>query len=225
MARFSRKIWQRPKAFLREEAGTTMVEYALVIALFLLILFAILDFGRLGYHWISVEKAMQRAVRIATVRPPVCEGVPVFHLAGSGSYSAGTLCRDGNDVCEAPGPITCSLNNPEPNNALAAATANEIYNSIVALLPPGLDNANVYLTYEYDAKLGFFGGPYVPKITARLAAKAGDAAPLTFSFVTPLSRLAGVAGATGADSIPGSIPFPDISATLPAEDMNIGQRG
>ena len=49
-----------------------------------------------------------------------------------------------------------------------------------------------------------------------------------FSFVTPLSALAGTAGAASTAGVPadgGIIPFPDVSVTLPGEDMNLGSRG
>ena len=49
-----------------------------------------------------------------------------------------------------------------------------------------------------------------------------------FTFVTPLSALAASAGARTNNGIPiegGTIPFPDVSATLAAEDMNLGGRG
>ena len=59
-----------------------MIEYAIVISLFLLVFFAILDFGRLGFNWVMTEKAMQRAARIAVTRPPVCDDVPETHTRG-----------------------------------------------------------------------------------------------------------------------------------------------
>ena len=45
----------------RDESGASLIEYTVVISLFLLVYFAVLDFGRLGFNWVMTEKAMQRA--------------------------------------------------------------------------------------------------------------------------------------------------------------------
>ncbi len=227
----SSKILGSVRAFKKAEDGTTMVEFAICIALFLLILFAVLDFGRLGYNWVVTEKAMQQAVRIAAVRTPVCTGVPTYHRAPPGTttgVTAGDLCRSGPNVCESTLPATCLLSEPEPENLLAAATATEIWTQIQALMPNDATTSNVFLSYEYDSQLGFLGGPYVPKITVRLVGNAAAGGTgydeFQFTFITPLSALA--ANASGeTNNIPGSIPFPAISVTLPAEEMNIGVRG
>ena len=50
-------------------------------------------------------------------------------------------------------------------------------------------------------------------------------------FVTPLSALAAASGAAVTidencnDDANPTIPFPDVSASIPAEDMNLGGRG
>ena len=220
---------QRARRFAKDQAGTTMVEFAICISLFLLILFAIIDFGRLGYNWVVAEKGMQRAVRIAAVRPPVCSGVPVFHAradTSTGFFPAGTLCRSEAGLCEVVN-RQCNLNEPDGSRAEATTAANEIWDSVRDLLPPDTTKSNVLIKYEYDERLGFLGGPYVPLITAQLVgAKSGeDYDELLFTFVTPLSALAANAGDDDVDDIPGTIPFPAISVTLPAEDMNLGGRG
>ncbi len=228
MAQVLIKISNRLKAFGRDQSGTTMVEYAVCIALFLLILFAVIDFGRLGYNWVVAEKAMQRAVRIAAVRPPVCPGVPLYHQRSTGTYSSGTLCSTDGGICTETN-VQCLLSAPDAGSADSIATADEIWATLQDLLPQGTDRGNVLLKYEYDRRLGFIGGPYVPVITAQIvgAASGNGYDELPFTFVTPLSALAANAGASQAtaDTIPGSIPFPAISVTLPAEDMNQGTRG
>ena len=75
-----------------------MIELALVITLFLLLFFAVLDFGRMGSDYVMAEKALQRAVRIAATRPAACPGVPQTHqpgtfLPGTTPPRFGTLCR------------------------------------------------------------------------------------------------------------------------------------
>lgn len=229
----SRRIPKAAKRFARSEDGTTLVEFAVCIALFLLILFAVLDFGRLGYNWVVAEKAMQRAVRVATVRPPICSDVPRIHVRANtfdDRFPAGTLCRREAGLCLE---VTqqCLLSNPDPLAPEATAAANEIWNMIEPLMPPGAGMEHVLIRYDYDQRLGFLGGPFVPMITAELGSDTnGDGTfsdaddDFLFTFVSPLSALA--AQATGAaNEIPNSIPFPDISASLPGEDLNTGAGG
>ena len=215
--------------FARDESGTTLVEFAMSISLFLLILFAIMDFARLGYNWVVTEKAMQRAVRIAAVRPPVCAGVPIYHSRDPGAsttYGAGTNCGTDGGICTQVD-VQCLLSNPDGGSTDAQDTADEMWAALQDLMPEGTNEANILLQYSYDRRLGFIGGPYVPVITAQVvgASNGNGFDELPFTFVTPLSSLAATAGASSSGSIPGTIPFPAISVTLPAEDMNQGMNG
>ena len=224
------KTRARLRRFSDDQSGTTMVEFAICISLFLLILFAIIDFGRLGYNWVVAEKGMQQAVRIAAVRPPVCANVPLFHAradTSTGFYPAGTLCRSVSGLCEVVN-RQCTLAAPDGTRPEATTAANEIWSAVENLLPQGATKANVLIRYEYDQRLGFLGGPYVPLITAELVgASDGNNGfdELLFTFVTPLSALAANAGDDDVSDIPGTIPFPGISVSLPAEDLNLGGRG
>lgn len=225
------------RKFGRSEDGTTMVEFAICVSLFLLILFAVIDFGRLGYSWVVAEKAVQQATRIATVRPAVCPNVPTFHLRADPNdrtVNAGTLCREVSGLCVDTGPIQCTLATPNTGTA-GADTADEIWNSIRELLPPGTSKSNIMVGYDYDPRLGFLGGPYVPVVTTELVGSFsanGGKTDLMFEFVTPLSALAATSGAANAATVlpDGSnctacIPFPAISVTLPGEDLNQGVDG
>lgn len=226
------------KRFKNDTSGTTLVEFAVCIGLFLLILFAVLDFGRLGYNWVMTEKAMQRAVRIAVVRPPVCAGVPVYHrrsVSDTSSFNPGARCSSNGDLCENY-QTQCLLSSPTtaPQDALALETANEIWDSVSVLLPNGATRRNVMVEYVQTDALGFLGGPFTPVVNVQLV---GDPAtdPYCFEFITPLSNLAGtVASANGTDAenfddtdrcTGARIPFPAIAVQLPAEDMNIGDNG
>ena len=223
--------------FKNDTSGTTMVEFSICIALFLLILFAVLDFGRLGFNWVMTEKAMQRAVRIAAVRPPVCAGVPFYHVRSSTDTSnldPGARCNaNGGNLCEN-SQIQCLLTSAVGGTP-AGNTANEIWNSISPLLPSGAVRGNILVEYRYNSNLGFLGGPYTPVVTVGLVGSAPDQ-PYYFEFITPLSALAATAGASnGTDAEMFSetavtcgsacIPFPSISVQLPAEDMNVGNDG
>ena len=131
------RIQNRIRRFRGDESGTTMVEFAICVSLFLLILFAVIDFGRLGYNWVVAEKAMQRAVRVAAVRPPVCAGVPLYHArdaAAPNTYGAGTLCSTDGGVCQQVD-VQCLLSNPDGASPDSIATANEMWAALQDLMP------------------------------------------------------------------------------------------
>ncbi len=204
------RITARLRAWTRgDDSGATLVEFAIVLAVFLLLFFAIIDFARLGFEAVMARKATHNAVRIAVVRPPVCPGVPLVTQARSGAGARyGTLCRDASAPCASPGPFVCTLTEP-------SASSNEIWNSINGLLPNNAERSHVRLRYESDPNLGFLGGPFVPLVTVELV-------DLDFNFVTPLAGLARLAGAANAQELRQSLPFPSMRATLPAEDLAQG---
>lgn len=204
------RISARLRAWARgDESGATLVEFAIVLAVFLLLFFAIIDFARLGFEAVMARKATHNAARIAVVRPAVCPNVPQVTPARTGTGARfGTLCRDASAPCASPGPFVCSLTE-------ANASSNEIWNSINGLLPSNAERSNVRLRYESDPNLGFLGGPYVPLVTVELI-------DLDFNFVTPLGGLARLAGAANAQDLRNSLPFPSMRATLPAEDLAHG---
>ena len=225
---------RRLTRFGRDQSGTTMIEFAICISLYLLIFFAVLDFGRLAYNWVMAEKAMQRAARIAAVRSPVCAGVPRLNqraISTDGTLPTGTLCRSAPELCRSVPPAVCTLAASNPGNSESLAAASEIWAAVRPMLPETATSANVLIRYEFTPQLGYLGGPYTPMITAELvgaAAGSGGFADFPFSFVTPLSALAAAAGADDTNGVPtegATIPFPDVSATIPAEDMNLGGRG
>jgi Flp pilus assembly pilin Flp len=202
----------RLRRFARDESGATLVEFAVVVLFFLLLLFAIIDFGRLAHTWAAAQKATQVAARIAAVRPPVCAGVPVLNsrgVAGS-SISFGTLCRAGANVCANPGPATCS-------GVSTNATTAEIFAQIRPLLPLGATEGNLRFTYSFDPNLGFLGGPYVPMVTV-------DLQGLEFVFVSNLGRM--ITPITGQETTLGAnLPLPRMSISVPGEDLALGTAG
>ena len=228
--------WQHTRlaGFRRDERGTTMVEFAICISLFLLIFFAVLDFGRLAYNWVMAEKAMERAARIAAVRPAVCAGVPdrITRVDPfDTTFPTGTLCRSTPGLCVQTNPAPCTLATADGTSPASLAVAGEIWSAIRPMLPDNASAANVMLQYRSDPQLGFLGGPYTPLITAELVGNVGPfgaSEDFRFSFVTPLSALAAAAGASNTSGVPaegGTIPFPDVAVTIPAEDMNFGGGG
>lgn len=198
----------------QDESGTTLVELAFVISLFLLMFFMLLDFGRLSYNWVMAEKAVQVAARMAAVRPPVCAGLPNTNLAATGSTARfGTSCNNATAICQgevaAPTPA-CSGD--------VSATGNQIFASVAGLLPGNATAANLRFSYTYDAEMNFLGGPYVPIVTVELQ-------NLQFQFASPLLGLARLAGANETGNTPSPLSFPSMSVSLPGEDLALGDAG
>lgn len=200
----------------RDEAGTTLVELAICLAIFLLLFFTLLDFGRLGFNWVASQKAVQMAARIAAVRPPACTGVPQTYQVGTATVPYGTMCNSAAGVCHSVN-VTCSAD-------LANATANEIWTRVRPLLPFNATPANLRFSYTTpattDERMGFLGGPLTPVVTVELQ-------NLDFIYVQPLLGLARLAGAdtgTAANTL-APLPIPSMSVSLPGEDLALGADG
>lgn len=200
---------------LADDSGTTLVEFAIVLPIFLLLFLGTIDFGRFGAEYMMAQKAMQLAARTAAVRPAACAGVPTVNLrgatpAGTTPPRFGTVCSAAATVCVNPGTISCAGNVSNP-------TVAEIWGAVSPILPNGATPANLLFRYDYDPDLGFLGGPYVPIVTVEIQ-------NLNFQFATPLGALALVAG-SGPTSLGAAIPFPPMSNSLPAEDLAQGEAG
>ncbi len=269
----SERLKHIARRFARDEGGASLVEYTVVIVLFLLIFFAILDFGRLGFNWVMTEKAMQRATRIAVTRPAMCPGVPEVTTRVNAGTSFGTLCREAAGTCQSPhavgapqqcrlgaptefvagggsnecgsGPVTVPTlgNNPTPAQiavqeaAIRTETRQEIWCILEPILPSNADPSNIRVSYEFREDLGFVGGPYVPMVEIGVVTQATDdpvvagASELRFEFITPIPALIAAVGSTAtqfqdndSDSL-ADIPFPELSVSMPGEDLNRGNGG
>lgn len=198
----------------RDERGTTLVELAIVLPLFLLLFFGLIDFGRLGFEYVMTEKATDIATRIAVARPAACPGVPTMNARGPVAVGTapprfGTSCNAGGAICANPGTITCVGSAANPTSA-------EIWAAISGVMPTGATQANLRFSYAYDPNLGFVGGPYVPMVTVEIT-------NLAFQFATPLGGLAQLTG--NSLSTGPTITFPPMSVSLPGEDLAQGNNG
>ena len=206
---------RRIDAFFRDESGATLVEFTITITLFLLIFFAIIDFGRLAFHISQAERTVYTAARIASVRPPVCNGVPITQAvlppgAGNPAPRFGTLCRAGGVCASFSTTCTGSAGNP---------TAAEIWANSSATMPIGSTINNLQFTYASDPNLGFLGGPFTPIVTVELTG-------VNFTFATPIAGLAAlVTGTTANPNLSSAVPFPAMSVSMPGEDLAAGNAG
>lgn len=74
-----------------KQKGLATVEFAIIGALLLLVLLAVIEFGRLVFVWNSVTEATRRGVRVAVVCPvndPAIRNVTVFNDDATAGPSA-----------------------------------------------------------------------------------------------------------------------------------------
>jgi hypothetical protein len=201
-------------SFIKDRRGSVLTEFALVLPLFLILLFAIVDFGQIYLRWILAEKATDVAARIAAVRPPVCAGVTNFNdqtfVSDFLEVPFGTSCIAFFFLCQQPSTRTCT------GAQEVGDTFDEIIERVGALLPATIAPANLRFSYR-STGLGFLGGPYIPTVTVEIV---GD---VEVPFITPLGPLlqSFYGGGPGLDNPS----MPAMRATLPAEDLIEGGPG
>lgn len=215
------------RRFARAETGTTMVELAISISLFLLILLGAIDFARFYFHFTAAEKGLAIAARTASVRPAICPQVPDINMRGPAAGTAltpdyGATCQgalldqDGNVVS---GTICAQVSRSclLSETAGATATADELWSRLRAVLPPNATRDNIRVSYGFDPAINFLGGPYVPNVAVEITG-------LEFQFISPIGPLASMAGAATA-TFDQSPPFPSLRAMAPGEDLAAGNDG
>ncbi|WP_050931377.1 TadE/TadG family type IV pilus assembly protein [Aestuariivita boseongensis] len=217
--------------FWRREEGASTIELALILPLFLLLFLGLVDFGRMAFHYVAAEKAVQVAARIAAVRPAACSGLPTTNTRGAYTDASGprfgTNCSFANGVCLDPAVAPCT--GATAVGVDAQATVNEIWTMLQFAVPndptADFDRSNLVFNYEFDPQMNFLGGPYVPMVTVTIE-------DLPFRFISPLGAIAALAaGASTNDTnalaaITANFKvFSDFSASLPGEDLASGING
>ena len=198
------------KRLRRDDEGSTLVEYGIVLGLFLFLIFGLIDFSRLGFSYVMAQKATERAVRQAVVMDPVCSGLPDNNLRGilsgtTADLKFGASCSIDASLCVNVTTVSCT-------GSTESTSASAIWDEVSPLMPTNAGPANLEFTYRFDPNLGFLGGPYTPLVTVEII-------NLNFEFVTPLGGLAALAGASNANTIGNDFEFPDMSASLPSEAL------
>lgn len=86
--------------FIHERKGTVIVEFALVLPIFLLILCAILDFGNMFYQEISVNQAAREASRVfsVTANSVLNDKAITDATASAQKYVTGLTVKNTNDA-------------------------------------------------------------------------------------------------------------------------------
>ena len=198
----------RLRAFLRDSRGAGAAEFALILPLFLLFLFGIIDVGRFAWSMNQVGKAVQVGARWAVVTDTVPVGLGTYSYAVSGGVAQGTpvpaASFSGIYCTGTSSTATCNWKGAQPpgwsNNSTNAAAFRAMVDRMREV-NPDITYANVRIDYDYSG-LGFAGDPNAP-----------DVAPLTKVTVTGLQFKPLMLFPTRI-----TINYPDISYSLTMED-------
>lgn len=200
---------------LRDSVGSTMAEFALVLPVFLLFVFGLIDGARLMWDMNQLEKATQAGARVAIVTNVLPSDLDDYNYVGKSV--GGVTLTQGDPIPLESWVITCTESGCTCTVATCPAlgTMNQTdFRRIVdrmRLLQPKLTYANVAVDYR-SSGLGFAGDPngsdISPLVTVRTRddGQLTDANRLKFRPVTGLSLL--------------TFNLPVVATTLPAEDMN-----
>jgi len=198
----------------RDQSGTTMIEFSIVMVLFFMLTFGLVEFGYLLFQWNSASKAAQLGARIAAVSDPVWQQLPTVTDSGT---PGGSWTQNYNVTCGGP-TASCTGSAPVAMTYLAANMQRLIFgrggDTTCGTVPTGqgpgmcdifgrITPANVLVNYR-NTGLGFAGRPGgpVPTITVTLTG-------LTFQFF-----------ALGALLNFGDLPMPEFKVTMTGEDLS-----
>lgn len=74
----------------KRQRGTTTVEFAIIGTLFMIVLFGVIEFGRLLFTWNTLTEATRRGARVAVVCPvgdDAPKNIAIFNSAGTSANS------------------------------------------------------------------------------------------------------------------------------------------
>jgi Flp pilus assembly protein TadG len=158
------------RALLRDKRAASAAEFAMVLPLFIILLFGIIDAGRYMWTINRAEKAAQMGVRMAVVTDYVTSSIGNDYIG-----QCTTPLGQGDPIpADCFSTITCS----KPSNSVAcsAGTADaDAFDTVLArmrLFMPEIEGGNVQLIYS-PSGLGYAGDPngpdLAPLVTVRLS--------------------------------------------------------
>jgi Flp pilus assembly protein TadG len=163
------------KRFSKAESGTSMAEFAIVAGVFMMIIFGIIEFGRLMYTHNALTDAARRGARYAVLHPEN-SNTCVQRVMIYGEWNVG------------PTP-TCTLTGTPPQmiNNLASATITVVYEGEDLDGDPdspnpygmNLGTATVTITnYQFNLSIPFFRQTLtMPSYTTTLTAESSGIEP------------------------------------------------
>lgn len=192
------------RALSRDRSGAGAAEFALVLPLFLLLLFGIIDAGRYMWEHNRAEKATQMGTRYAVVTDMVPSALATYSFALNDNVLAGNAVPTSSfnaAVCNAT-TCTCQGGGGSVCNSLGydgTAFANIVER--MQWMYPAITPADVEIEYR-NVGLGYAGDPNGPDVAPLVTVHLKD---MTFKPITLL--LFG-----------GDIEMPDFRAALTLED-------
>jgi hypothetical protein len=198
----------------RDRRGGSAAEYAMVVPLLLVFIFAVIDGGRFMWRYNRAEKATQAGARVAAVTQFIPTGLSASWV---GATVNGTILTQGDNIpTSAIGTITCSapagtlgctcigtsVASPLSCPGTINSTGWDAIVSRVILMEPAATAANIVVEYR-GSGLGYAGDPSGLDIAPLVTVKLKD---LTFQ---PASLL--IFGKINYD-------MPVFATTLTAED-------
>jgi hypothetical protein len=200
---------RNPGAFIGDRSGVGAAEFALLLPLFLLFLFGIIDAGRYAWAFNQAEKATQIGTRWAVVTDPipgdmashsfVSSTVPQGSVVPQTAF-AGVQCKTSGEsttpdcACESGG--TCGFDATQVDTVAWTALIGRMQD-IYANVAPG----NVVVDYDWSG-LGYAGDPNGP-----------DVSPLVTVSLREMEFQPTFLGTLGVE-----LPIPSASYTLTMED-------
>lgn len=161
------------KRFLKNESGTSMAEFTIVAGVFMMIIFGIIEFGRLMYTHNALADAARRGARYA-----------VLHPENSDTCVRNVMIYGETHVGAAP---TCTPTGPQLINNIASATITVVYDGEDLDGDPdspnpygmNLGTATVTITnYQFNLSIPFFRRTLtMPAYTTSLTAESSGIEP------------------------------------------------
>lgn len=189
--------------FAKNDRGGSTVEFALVIAVFLLLFFTVIEFARIWWTWNSANKAAQVGVRVAVVSTPASQNMKTFD-----AIAAGLVPGNGEPVAiGAIADTTCTSAGCDfgSGDSLDSAAFQQVVTAMQQVFP-AIQTTNVRIIYRHVG-LGFAGNPFggvadfTPTVTIEL---------IGLQFQSIVGNLIGVT----------TINLPTFSSTLTGEDLS-----
>lgn len=148
----------------KDESGSALVEFSMLIGFLLFMTFGILEGGYIFYQVNGAQKATQTAARYAATRPPVVKNMDeCVSTGGTGGTNAGIDCSVFAGNFDS---VTCYY--PDGDTAdCDLANFTPVRNKMKDVFP-FIKDENIFITYE-GTGLGYVGrGRPVPAITVEL---------------------------------------------------------
>ena len=154
--------------FFRDRRGASAVEFAMVLPLFLLLLFGIIDSGRFAWEYNRAEKATQAGARVAVVTDAIPGGLIAERYVGQ-TVSGVTLTQGdvipagalGLITCSKPsGTLSCSCTTSPCPTTLTPFQSNgfDLISTRMHGMYPDIGDTNIKVEYR-GSGLGFAGDP------------------------------------------------------------------